>query len=133
MPTLRRLLSVRGGEATPDSPLEQQVIRYLRPLGPFEVHYQLVLDGTVVILDVAWPWVCIGAEIDGRSFRQTSRSDHDRESRKLTLLSAATWKMAHLTCTMSSRECVDAVLSLWPPDVARPAGAHRAPTACAPD
>ena len=121
VPALRRLLSVRGGERAPDSPLEQQVIRHLSPLGPFEVHYQLVLDGTVVILDVAWPWVRIGAEIDGRSYRQISRSDHDRESRKLTLLSAAEWKVAHLTSTMSARECVRAVLSLWPPDRPRPA------------
>jgi len=111
-PRLRHLLSLRLGEATPDSRLEQRVIRYLRPLRPFEVHFQLVLDGTVVVLDVAWPAWRIAAEIDGRSYRQISRSAHDRESRKLTLLAAADWKVAHLTATMTASECVSAVMSL---------------------
>jgi hypothetical protein len=112
--TLRALLAQRLGEAVPDSPLEQRIIRYLVPLGPFEVHHQLVLDGVLVILDVAWPWWRVAAEIDGRSYRQTSRTAHDRESRKLTLLAAADWKVAHLTASMSPAECRDAVTSLFP-------------------
>jgi hypothetical protein len=105
---------LRIGEATPDSPLEQRIIRHLWPLGPFIVHFELVLSGTLVILDVAWPWYRVAAEIDGRSYRQTSRSAHDRESRKLTLLAAADWKVAHLTATMSAAECISAVSSLMP-------------------
>ena len=111
---LRKLLAVRVGEATPDSRLEQRLIRYLAPLGPFEVHYQMVLDGVVIVVDVAWPWCQVAAEIDGRSFRTHSRSAHDRESRKLTLLTAAEWKVAHLTASMGPAECRAAVLSLMP-------------------
>ncbi len=111
---LRRLLAYRAGEESPDSPLEQRVIRDLAPLRPFEVHYELVLPDTMTVLDAAWPWWRVGVEIDGRSYRTTSRTAHDRESRKLTALAATDWRIGHLTSTMSARACLDAVLSLMP-------------------
>lgn len=111
---LRRLLALRLDDPATNIMLEQRMVRDLAPLAPFEVQYQLLLDGTLVILDAAWPWCRAGAEFDGRSYRQRSRTAHDRESRKLTLLSAHDWKIAHLTASMSPLECLTAVRSLMP-------------------
>ncbi len=115
-PALRALLATRLEDPIADSHLEQRVIRQLDPLRPFEVHFQQVLSGVVVIVDVAWPQWRVAAEIDGRSYRATSRHAHDRETRKLNLLAAAGWKVAHLSSTMSPAECVEAVLALMPPE-----------------
>lgn len=111
---LRHVLASRLEDPATNSPLEQRIVRYLAPLRPFEVQYQVVLDGQVLILDAAWPWCKVAAEIDGRSYRQRSRTAHDRESRRLTVLAAHDWKVAHLTATMTGAECVDAVRSLMP-------------------
>lgn len=114
-PLLRDLLAVRLADPFADSHLEQRVMRQIEPLQPFNVHYQQILSDIVVVLDVAWPVWKVAAEIDGRSYRTTSRTAHDRETRKLNLLAAAGWKVAHLSSTMSPQECIEAVLALMPP------------------
>jgi hypothetical protein len=87
---LRSLLAVRESQPTPDSPLEQRVFSYLAPLQPFVPHFQANLGGHVFVLDAAWPMYQVAAEIDNRSWRATSRSAHDRESRKLNVLTPTT-------------------------------------------
>jgi hypothetical protein len=113
---LRRILEVRVDEPVLQSWLEQRVVRLLAPLRPFEVQHQLVLRDQILVLDVAWPWWKVAAEIDGRSYRALSRTAHDRESRKLNLLSSADWRVIHLTATMPARECIAALLAVMPPD-----------------
>lgn len=111
---VRRLLAVRRDLPGPDSHLERRVLAYLGPLQPFEVHYSLDLGGIVVCLDAAWPWWKVAAEIDGRSYRERSRTAHDRESRKLNALTVNHWSVGHLTATMAADECLDAMLALMP-------------------
>ena len=106
-PLLRGLLDVRKDVG--DSHLEQQILRSLDPLRPFETHYQIVLDGRVYVVDVAWPWCRVAAEIDGRTYRTTSRSAFERETRKLNELGNADWLVAHLSAGMSAATCRRAV------------------------
>lgn len=112
--SLRRLIVVRSGQPQADSRLEQRVFSHLEPLKPFEVHYQVVIGHALVVLDAAWPWWRVAAEVDGRSYRSGSRTAHDRESRKLNLLTSTQWAVAHLTSTMTADECVGEVLSVMP-------------------
>lgn len=121
-PTRRRgtsallaIVNERSGMPVGDSMLEQRVIPSLTPLGPFEVQHQIVTDFGVIVVDVAWPWWKVAAEMDGRHVRWSSRSKFDKESRKLTWMAAHDWKVAHLTWSMTARECIREVLSVMPP------------------
>ena len=108
------MLAARVGGPGPDSHLEQRLYRLLAPLEPFEPHFQMVLEGVVVVVDAAWPWCRVAAEIDGRTYRVGSRSAFDRETRKLNLLATAGSSVAHLSATMSGEECFGAIRALMP-------------------
>jgi hypothetical protein len=76
---LRRVLGLRLDEGRPDSPLEQRMIRVVKPAFPgFEVHHRVVLDGEVIEMDIAWVREKIDAEVDGMFTRARSRSKFER-------------------------------------------------------
>ena len=115
---LARLLELRHEAPSADSALEAAVFAALSPLAPFRTHYVTDVGGAVYVLDVAWPGPRVGAEIVGRAHRVVSRSAFDRERRKLNVLGAAGWRIAHLTAAMSAAEMiasVDAMLIRRPP------------------
>jgi hypothetical protein len=56
------------------------------------------------VIDVAWPGQRVGAEVGGRAHRAFPLSAFDRERRKLDVLGAADWQIAHLTAAMSAAE-----------------------------
>ena len=53
------------------------MIRILAPFAPFETQYELVLDGKLIRLDIAWPWWRVAAEVDGWGVRGRSRTKFD--------------------------------------------------------
>jgi hypothetical protein len=103
---LRAVLAERLDEPVADSVLERRIIRVLAPFAPFETQYQLVLEGRLIILDVAWPQWLIGAECDGWSVRSRSRGKFYKDREHFNLLKAHHWQVAHLTAAMDT----DAVL-----------------------
>jgi hypothetical protein len=114
---LRQLLDVRRGELAADSMLELRIIRMLAPFAPFVTHYQLVLDGEVVILDIAWPALRVGAEVDGWSVRSRSFGKFHHGRHRDNLLLAHGWRVAHLTAAMDERMVLNDVGRLLPPDM----------------
>ena len=54
--------------------LELRMIRILAPFAPFETQYELVLDGQLLRLDIAWPWWRVAAEVDGWGVRGNRNS-----------------------------------------------------------
>lgn len=119
-PTLRELLRHRVGEPIPDSFLERRIFDVLAPYRPFEVHFQVVSRGRVMILDAAWPAWKVGAEIDGRTQRALSRKEFDRERARGNVLVADGWRVAHLTSTMSDGDILLSVGWLLPQELAGP-------------
>jgi hypothetical protein len=111
---LRALLAERIDEPTAHSMLELRMIRTLAPFAPFETQYQLVLDSELFILDIAWPWWKVGAEVDGWWSRSKSRVKLDQDSHKTNMLAAHGWKVAHLTSTMSQTTVLRDVGRLLP-------------------
>jgi hypothetical protein len=111
---LRALLLERRDEPTVDSHLELRMIRILMPYAPFETQYQLVLDGEVFVLDIAWPWWKVAAEVDGWWSRSKSRAKLDQDSHKANVLAAHSWHVAHLTSTMSEATVLRDVGRLLP-------------------
>jgi very-short-patch-repair endonuclease len=112
---LERLLALRAEEPSAESALEALMFRCLAPLAPFRVHHVVTIGGVSYNIDAAWPDAQVGAEIAGRSHRVASRSAFDRERRKLNVLAAAGWRIAHLTAVMSRDEVLRTVRSLLPP------------------
>lgn len=106
---LTSLLDDRRERPSADSVLEAKAFRAMRPLAPFEVHYELQVGSATYVLDAAWPSRRVGAEVVGRRFRVVSKYTFDRERRKLNALAAAGWKIAHLTAAMSPGQMVEAV------------------------
>ena len=109
---LQRLLALRAEGPAADSMLEARVFLALAPLMPFETHFGAAVGARVYVIDVVWPQYKVGAEIAGRAHRVVSRSAFDSERRKLTSLSAAGWKIAHLTAAMPKGEMVAAARGL---------------------
>ena len=112
---LRDVLGPRLHEPRADSMLERRMIRVLAPYAPFETQFQLVLDGELIILDIAWPWWQVGAEVDGWSVRGRSRRKFDRDMARINLLEAHHWQVAHLTSTMDEATVLRDVGRLLPP------------------
>jgi hypothetical protein len=112
---LRALLAERGNEPPADDLLELRMIRVLAPFAPFETQYQLVLDGELLILDIAWPQWRVGAEVDGWWVRSRSRTKFDRSLSRANLLIAHHWRIAHLTSTMDDSTVLRDVGRLLPP------------------
>ena len=105
MRNLRTVLADREHE-TLDSRLEQRVIRALRPLRPFAVHLEVIVEGELIILDVAWPELRVAAEIDGFGVHGKSRTKFDRDRRHANLLLAHGWRVVRITSVMADREIV---------------------------
>jgi very-short-patch-repair endonuclease len=111
---MRTLLADRLDEPTAESALELRMIRVLAPYAPFETQYQVLLDGELFILDIAWPWWRVAAEVDGWWVRARSRSKLDRDSHKTNLLVAHGWKVVHLTSAMDDAAVLRDVGRLLP-------------------
>jgi very-short-patch-repair endonuclease len=109
---LERLLELRREAPTADSALEALAFEALKPLAPFRTHFVTELGSRVYVIDVAWPRQRVGAEVVGRAHRVVSLSAFDRERRKLNVLGAAGWQIAHLTAAMTADEMVAAVEAL---------------------
>jgi hypothetical protein len=114
---LRGLLAERLAEPTADSVLELRMIRVLAPFAPFATQYHLVLDGELIILDIAWPQWRVGAEVDGWWTRSRSRTKFDRDLHRANLLIAHHWQVAHLTSTMDDATIRRDVSRLLPPEM----------------
>lgn len=97
---LRRLLTERMGEGYNDTKLEQRILRVLKGKVPDPVpHFQLVLDGKVIDMDLAWPEYRIDGEIDSYD-AHIQRSDFERDRVRANRLGAAGWRLVHWTSTM---------------------------------
>jgi hypothetical protein len=112
---LRRLFALRMEGPIADSALEVKVFAALTALAPLRAHYVTSVGSKTYVIDAAWPGQRVGAEIVGRAHRVASRSAFDRERRKLNELTAAGWRIAHLTAAMSTEEMVGAVRALLGP------------------
>jgi hypothetical protein len=112
--TLRRVLTERIGEPTARSALELRMIRILAPFAPFKTQCQVILDGEIFVLDIAWPWWRVAAEVDGWWSRRQSRSKLDRDSHKANVLLAHHWQVVHLTSSMSAATVLRDVGRLLP-------------------
>lgn len=106
------LLQHRDASPGADSALEARAFRALASLEPFDVHFVVVIGTSVYVVDAAWPDRKVGAEIVGRAHRAASLSAFDRERRKLNALSAAGWRICHLTAAMSPEEMVGSVRAM---------------------
>ena len=100
--TLRQLLADRADEPRAESMLELRMIRILAPFAPFETQYELVLDGKLLRLDIAWPWWRVAAEVDGWGVRSRSRTKFVEDRYRMNLLEANDWRVAHLTSAMDA-------------------------------
>ena len=109
---IQQLLAQRSEGPLADSMLEARAFDALMTLPPFKAHFVIVVDKAVFVIDAAWPEKRVGAEIVGRAHRLASRTAFDRERRKLNVLTAAGWRIAHLTSVMSASETVEAVRRL---------------------
>lgn len=107
---LRRVMAPRSGASGVDSHLEQTVTRALRSLGPFETGYEVIVEGRLYILDIAWPAYKVAAECDGWTVRGRSRSKFDHDRRKDNDLASQGWIVVHLTSAMSEDEMRTAVV-----------------------
>jgi hypothetical protein len=115
--TLSELLRKRTGEPAVDSMLERRVVRALAPFPPFVTQFQVVLDGEVLLLDVAWPPWKVGAEVDGWTVRSRSFGKFTRGRHRDNLLLAHGWRIAHLTSAMDEFTIRRDVARLFPPEV----------------
>ena len=115
---LRRLLALRLDEASPDSVLEQRVIRAIKPwVPPFLVHHRLDLCGRIVEVDVAWPEHLLAAEIDGRDVRVASLTKFESDRRRSNLLEMAGWRVIHLTAGMDDLTLLAQLIPFFPAEL----------------
>ncbi len=113
---------MRTGAGRADVDLEARAAQALASLGPFELQYQLVLDGRVYIIDLAWPLYRVAVECDGWEVRSRSRGKFDADRRKENHLASHGWTVVHLTSAMSDDEMRAAVVSVLLRAAARAAG-----------
>jgi very-short-patch-repair endonuclease len=111
---MRAVLADRLDEPDAETALELRMIRVLAPYAPFETQYQVVLDGELFILDIAWPWWRVAAEVDGWWVRARSRNKFDHDSHRTNVLVAHGWKVAHVTSAMDDARVLQDVGRLLP-------------------
>lgn len=116
---LRAVLEPRLGEHRVDTILELRVVRLLAPLRPFVTQYQVLLDGKVAVVDIAWPDWLAGVEIDGRWPRATSYGKFHSERAKGNLLLAHGWKIVHVTAAMDDGSILRDVMRILPEEIRR--------------
>ncbi len=117
--TLSDVLRMRTGEPAVESMLELRAVRALAPFGPFVTQFQLVLEGEVLVLDIAWPAWKVGVEVDGWSVRSKSFGKFTHGRHRDNLLLAHGWRVAHLTAAMDDTTMRRDVLRLFPPEISR--------------
>jgi len=111
---LRKLLALRLGEGHPDSPLEQRVIRALRPhVPPFKVRYADTFDAERIEMDLAWPDLKIDGEVDGKAVHDTP-TKKKRDRRRAEILGRAGWEIVHFTAEMDDRTLLAQILPHLP-------------------
>lgn len=98
--SLRSVLEARAGEGDADSVLEYRIVRVLAPFAPFETQYQVLLNGELFVLDVAWPDVRVGVETDGRTPRARSYGKFHSGRHKDNVLLSHGWRVIHVTAAM---------------------------------
>ncbi|HET6873773.1 MAG TPA: type IV toxin-antitoxin system AbiEi family antitoxin domain-containing protein [Acidimicrobiales bacterium] len=109
---LRPLIAVRSDGGPTKADLEGRVGRVLAPFAPFETQHQVMLDGHVYVIDVAWPAYRVAIECDGWEVRSRSRGKFDADRRKDNHLTSHGWTVVHLTSAMSDDEMRAAVLKV---------------------
>jgi very-short-patch-repair endonuclease len=110
---LRDLLVLRVGEGNPDSQLEQRVVRVLKQVAPgYTLHHQVVLEGEVIDMDIAWADQKVDGEIDGLRTRAKSRTKFERSCRRQNMLTAHGWRIVHFTAGMDDATLVAQVAPL---------------------
>jgi very-short-patch-repair endonuclease len=110
---LRPLLALRVGEGRPDSQLEQRVIRVVKRLAPgYALHHQVVLDGDVIDMDIAWPGLMIDGEVDGLAPRAGSRTKLERTARRENILAKHGWRIVHFTAHMDDQTLIAQIAPL---------------------
>jgi hypothetical protein len=111
---LRAVLASRVDDPGVDSLLELRITRVLKPFEPFETQFQVVLDGELFILDVAWPWWRVALEADGWWSRGQSRRKLDEDDHKTNALIGNGWRLLRVTATMSDAAILRDVGRLLP-------------------
>jgi very-short-patch-repair endonuclease len=98
---------VEGASGT--TPLEVRWYRLLRDAGVPEPvsQYQVVVDGSVFVLDFAWPEERVALEVDGFVAHRT-RAAFDRDRAKVIALKSAGWEVV----AVSAKTPPDPVLAL---------------------
>ncbi|MEA2715838.1 MAG: hypothetical protein QOI99_155 [Actinomycetota bacterium] len=113
---LRAVLDARGPGFHPgESAAELDVGRLLAAAGlgdPVPQH-QVVVGGTVYLLDWAYPDDRIGIEYNGWEFHR-SRSAFDHDAARASALTAAGWRLLTVTSATTSRALVHNVRALRP-------------------
>lgn len=110
---LRRLLALRVGEGNPDSKLEQRVVRAVKGVAPgYTLHHQVVLDGEVITMDIAWVDDKIDGEADGMLVRAASRTKFEHSCRRDNILAAHGWRIVHFTAEMDDETLVAQIAPL---------------------
>lgn len=123
-----QLVALRAESPVADSILEAKLLRVVCGIGgfgPVAVHHQVVVHGSLYVLDATWPHLRVAVEVVGRAHRVASRSCFDRERRKFNALAADGWQVAHLTAAMSDREVGRDVTRLLARASSRVVGAAR--------
>jgi hypothetical protein len=112
--SLLSVLDARRDEQPVDSILEHVVVDILMPFSPFEVHHEVILEGRVFVLDIAWPWWLVATEVDSWSIHGHSRGKFDSDRLRNNLLVAHGWRLAHLTSAMDAPTMLREVGRLLP-------------------
>jgi very-short-patch-repair endonuclease len=115
---LRAVLAGRVDDPAADSLLELRVIRLLKPFEPFQTQFQVVLDGEVFVLDIAWPWWRVALEVDGWWSRRQSRRKLDDDDHKTNALTGNGWRLLRVTATMRDATILRDVGRLLPAGLA---------------
>jgi very-short-patch-repair endonuclease len=128
---MQRLLAERiAGPSLGESELEGRAFRVLRAAGlPDPVaQFRVRIAGAVYVLDMAYPQVKVGIELDGWTFHG-SRSAFDADRVRGNVIRNSGWHILQFTSRTSDAELADTVaealvLRGWPTDSALPPLKH---------
>jgi very-short-patch-repair endonuclease len=106
---IREVLAAQHPEtARTKSELQREYLEYFRRAGlpDPEIEYQVVIEGRVLVLDLAWPPYMIAAEADGFLGHGTSREKFDGDAMRNNLLNGAGWNVFHATSRLEKAAVV---------------------------